>query len=249
MQLLERLRTRGLPAIITAFGIVLLTAGLLSYADPTTAGTFSDDTPVIETLDPSAFATPSPVATPSVSVDPSASPSTPIASLAPTPTPAPTPAPAGRAVATRVVVPALNIDMPVIRGPSGYPPCNVAMYMAILGQPGEGRATYLYGHARRGMFLPLLEQSKVDNGRRMLGMVVEVYTSHNLLRLYEIVEVRRHQRTLDRALAAPGDELWLQTSEGPNSTYPKLQVVARPVALPTIADPAVARPAARPVAC
>lgn len=243
MQLLERLRTRGLPAVITALGIVLLTAGLLSYADPTTAGTFGDDTPVIETLDPSGL--PSPIVTPepSTSLDPSASPTSPIASLDPTPTPA------DRAVATRVVVPALNIDMPVIRGPAGYPPCNVAMYMAILSQPGEGHATYLYGHARRGMFLPLLEQSKVNNGRAMLGMVVEVYTSHDLLYLYEIVEVRRHQRTLDRALAAPGEELWLQTSEGPNSTYPKLQIVARPVAPPTMADPAEAEPKPRPVAC
>lgn len=243
MQLLERLRTRGLPAVITAFGIVLLTAGLLSYADPTTAGTFADDTPVIETLDPSAYATPGPLPTPSVSVDPSASPTTPIGSLAPSPTPP------GRAVATRVVVPALNIDLPVIRGPAGYPPCNVAMYMPVLGQPGEGRATYLYAHARTGMFLPLLDQSKVNNGRRLLGMVVEVYTSHDLLYLYEIVEVRRHQRTLDRALAAPGEELWLQTSEGPNSTYPKLQVVARPVAAPTLADPAEAQPKPRAVAC
>ena len=243
MNLLERLRTRGLPAIITAFGIVLLTAGLLSYVDPTTAGTFSDDTPVIETLDPSALATPTPIPTPSVSFDPSAPPAPPVASLTPTPTPA------GRAVATRVVIPALNIDLPVIRGPAGYPPCNVAMYMDILSQPGGGRATYLYGHAQKGMFLPLLEQSKANNGRTMLGMVVEVYNSHDLLYLYEIVEVRRHQRTLDRVLAAPGEELWLQTSEGPNSTYPKLQVVARPIASATIADPAEARPKARPVPC
>ena len=154
----------------------------------------------------------------------------------------------GVRVATRVVIPALRIDLPVIEGPDGYPPCDVAMYLKELGQPGEGRATYLYAHARRGMMLPLLEQSKVNDGRAMLGMLVQVYTSDDQLYLYEISEVRRHQRTLDRPLAATSEELWLQTSEGPNASYPKLQVVAKPLSVGP-ADPAEAQPKAEPRAC
>src|SRR5215467_5479529 len=58
----------------------------------------------------------------------------------------------GRAVASRVVIPALNVDLPVVKGNDGYPLCNVAMYLHTantaardaFGQPGEGRATYLY---------------------------------------------------------------------------------------------------------
>jgi hypothetical protein len=240
---LEQIRTRVMPALITALGVVLVTAGLLTYVDPTTAGTLPDQSPVVETLAPSATPSATPRQTLAPDGSPSASPTSPIASLRPTP------APIGRAVATRLVVPALNIDLPVIRGPAGYPPCGVAMYLKELGQPGEGRAIYLYAHVQRGMMLPLLEQSKIRNGRNMLGMVVQVYTSHNMVYTYEIFEVRRHQRTLDRVLAARSEELWMQTSEGPNASYPKLQVVARPIGSPVQADPAEANPKARPVAC
>lgn len=238
----DALRFRLLPALVTALGVILLTAGLLTYVDPTTAGTVPDESAVVETLaPPSAAPTTSPA--PVGSGDPSAASSDPIASLEPTPTFA------GPEVATRIVVAALNIDLPVIRGPAGYPPCNVAMYLRELGQPGEGRAIYTYAHARRGMFLPMLDASKVNNGRGMLGMTVQVYTSHNQVYLYEISEVRRHQRTLDRALAATTEELWMQTSEGPNSSYPKLQVVARPIAPASPADPVEANPTPRPAAC
>ncbi len=141
--------------------------------------------------------------------------------------------------------------MPVVKPPAGpdtYPLCNVAMYIQELSQPGEPGATYIYAHARAGMFLPLLEESKRNNGRRMLGMLVQVYTSDDQLFLYEIVEVRRHQTTLDAAFAARDEELWLQTSEGPRGTKEKLQVVARPIgSLP--ADHDAAHPTPKPVVC
>ena len=68
------------------------------------------------------------------------------------------------------------------------------------------------------MFLPILEASLVDNGRRMIGMLVEVYTSDNMQFVYEIYQVRRHQLSLDDAIAAKSETLWLQTSEGPRGT-------------------------------
>ena len=186
------------------------------------------------------------------SSDPSADPSggTPTSRPKPTPAAAATPKPAGR-LATRVVIPALDIDLPVVKpagGPTTYPLCNVAMYIQGLSQPGYKGATYLYAHARTGMFLPLLNQSKVNNGRAMLGMLVQVYTSDNQYYLYEITEVRRHQLTLADAVAAKGQELWLQTSEGPRGTPGKLQVVAKPISSGP-ADPSDAHPAARPVVC
>lgn len=241
---LDVLRLRILPPILTGSGVMLLAAGILTYADPTTAGP-PNETPVVVTAAP---ATPSP--SPSVTASPSASPSL-VPSLVPSPSPSPSASPSpqyGVRFATRLVIPALRIDLPVIEGPDGYPPCDVAMYLKELGQPGEGRAIYLYAHARRGMMLPLLEQSKVNNGRGMLGMLVQVYTSDDQLYLYEISEVRRHQRTLDRPLAATSEELWLQTSEGPNASYPKLQVVATPLSVGP-ADPSEAHPRAEPRTC
>jgi hypothetical protein len=225
-----RLRARILPAILTALGVAFLTAGLLTYTTPVEAGPEPSETPTIVTLPPTAE--------PSV---------TPRPTSGPTDTPAPT-VPADR-VATRVVVAALGIDMPVVRQPDpAYPACDVAMYHEALGQPGQGRATYLYAHARTGMFLPILDASKVDNGAVMLGMIVEVYTSDDQLFLYEVTEVRRHQLDLDAAVAATTEQLWLQTSEGPKGTRPKTQVVARFLSTGA-ADHAAAHPVAAPVVC
>jgi len=229
-ELALRLRARLLPAILTALGVAFLTAGLLTYTTPVEAGPEPSETPTIVTLPPTA--------------EPSL---TPRPTSGPTDTPAPT-VPADR-VATRVVVAALGIDMPVVRQPDpAYPACDVAMYHEALGQPGQGRATYLYAHARAGMFLPILDASQVDNGTAMLGMIVEVYTSDDQLFLYEVTEVRRHQLDLDAAVAATTEQLWLQTSEGPKGTRPKTQVVARFLSTGA-ADHDAAHPVAKPVAC
>jgi hypothetical protein len=79
-------------------------------------------------------------------------------------------------------------------------------------------------------------------------MVVQVWTSDNKLFLYEISEVRRHATDLDDAVSADHEQLWLQTSEGPRGTVPKLQVVAEPLSNGP-ADPAEAQPVPSPVAC
>ncbi len=77
-------------------------------------------------------------------------------------------------VATRIVVSSLGIDLAVIKGPSGYPPCRVAMYLRDLYQPREPGVTMIYSHARTGMFLPLLTRSKINNGASLIGMRVKV---------------------------------------------------------------------------
>ncbi len=129
-------------------------------------------------------------------------------------------------MATRIAIPALKIDLPIVRGPTGYPYCNVAMYFPTLSQPREGGVTFLYAHARVGMFLPLLERSRINNGASLIGMTIRVWTSNDLVSAYRIVRVRRHVRTLDGAYTARTEQLWIQTSEGPHGTIPKLIVVA-----------------------
>ena len=225
-----RIRTRLVPAILAALGVALLTAGLLTYTAPVEAGPEPSQDPTIVTLAP----TPAPSVTPGQ----------------PTPSPTPAPTPPADRVATRVVIHDLGIDLPVIRQPdtSTYPLCDVAMYIQDLGQPGFGRATYLYAHARVGMFLPILTASKVNNGAQMLGMIVQVYTSDDQLFVYEISQVRRHQLNLDAAIAATSEQLWLQTSEGPKGTRPKTQVVAQYVSSGP-ADHAAAHPVAKPRQC
>jgi hypothetical protein len=239
MALFDRIRSRLVPALLTALGVAFLAAGLLSFTNPVTADPLPSATPTPTPTPIAAVPTPSPrITLPPIasSAPPSASPSIPV-----------------DRVATRVRVAALKIDLAVIRQPDfSYPACNVAMYYEDrrLGQPGEGRATYLYAHARTGMFLPLLTQSKVSNGKKMLGMVVEVWTSDDQRFLYVITEVRRHVPTTSAFIApfaVKTEQMWLQTSEGVG-TMPKLQVVAEFLSQEA-APHAEAHPVAKPVNC
>ena len=230
---LDYFRNRLLPAVLTAGGVTLLAAGLLTYTVPVAAEPVHTPSPRPTA---SAAATPSPLIT-----------LPPIGS--PTPPP-PSPSPDPDRVATRVRIASLDIDMPVIKGPAGYPPCDVAMYLVDpaepprLGQPGQNRATYIFAHARPGMFEPLLKTKAPD----LRGRVVEVWTSDDQLFLYEITSVRRSQFDLEDALNAKSEVMWLQTSEGPNSTYGKTQVIAKPLSSGP-ADPADAHPKAKPRTC
>lgn len=230
----EQLRVRVLPALLSALGVTLLAAGLLTYTTP------------VDAEPPGSSPRPSPTTV--AATTPSPSPSAlmtlpPIGSATPAPAMTPTAPPADR-VATRVRVKGLGIDLPVIRGSDAYPACNVAMYLSELSQPGFGAATYLYAHAREGMFLPLLRTKAKDQR----GKVVEVYTSDSYVYTYEIVEVLRKQTTLDRPFAATSEELWLQTSEGPRGTVGKTQVIAKPIGVARTSH-AAAHPRPRPVDC
>ena len=150
--------------------------------------------------------------------------------------------------ATRVQVPSYNINLAVVRGPNGYPYCNVGMYMGALNQPQEPGVSFIFGHARSGMFLPLLSQSRVNNGAGMIGRTVRVWTSNSRLHTYQITQVRRHVRSVQNAVGIKSEQLWLQTSEGPNFSYPKLVIVAKRLST-TTASYAASHPNARIVRC
>jgi hypothetical protein len=231
----EQLRTRVLPALLTAFGVTILAAGLLTYTVPVVAEAPSDPTP---TPAPSIAEIPTP--TPLISLPP-------IGTATPAPaTPSPTSAPADR-VATRVRVRGLGIDLPIVKGNTGYPYCNVAMYLPHLSQPGFGKATYLYAHAREGMFLPLLRTKGFDQR----GQLVEVWTSDDWLYRYKISEIHRdqpYQTGLDAPSAATTEQLWLQTSQGPGRAFGYTQVVAEPMDARR-ADHDAAHPAPHPIVC
>jgi len=231
MPLIDVIRGRIVPSLLTAAGVTLVVAGLLSYTVPAEAGL----PPATAVPTPTAVAQPSTEPTPLATPETSASPGV----------------PADR-VATRVQVPAMRIDLPIIIQPDpAYPSCNVAMYHQAFGPPGDPRGTYIYAHARTGMFLPLLDASKKNNGAAMKGMIVDVYTSDDMLFLYEIVEVRRHVPASFN-IATLQDEgsglLWLQTSEGPNHTYPKLMLKGSLLSSGP-ADHAAAHPKPKPVDC
>jgi sortase (surface protein transpeptidase) len=230
--ILDRVRTRIAPAILTAAGIALTAAGLLTYTAPGGADAQGSDAPSV--VQPSAGSSLALLTFP------------PIASGVPSPSDEPSATPVNR-VSTRVTVPALDIDLPVTKPPSGFPYCNVAMYLTMFSQPGLPGVTYLFAHARTGMFLPLLTH---ENNDSMIGMKVWVYTSDDQAFVYQIYRVR----TGYPASASLGDlkvkdgDLWLQTSEGPKNSSTKLQVIAKPVTNYGVAH-ATANPRPHPLVC
>jgi hypothetical protein len=228
METYRILARRITSALLTALGVVLLAGGLLAYTQPVAAAPVDSAAPVVSSA-PGSLQTLEPLATPSAGSS----------------------AVAVARIASRVVVPALGIDLPVIHQPGSadsFPPCNVAMYITQLHQPGQPGATYLYAHARTGMFLPILTASQKDNGKSMIGMLIQVYTTDNMEFLYEAVAVRRHITNLDSAFATTDETLWLQTSEGPVGTVQKVQVIAKPLSS-SPADPTAAHPKANPIVC
>ena len=196
--LLDWIRGRLLPALVTAAGVALLAAGLLTYQDP-----------------PQAVATVAAIGDARAERRLRRRRRLPLASLAPParrrPSTGPTADP--RRDPRRRPGPA---DRPAGRrppdDPDHFPYCDVAEYLPELEPAGLARArptsTPTPGS---GMFLPLLETADA----KMLGMLVQVYTSDNQVFLYEITRVLRHQTSLDVAFAATDEQLMLQTSEGP----------------------------------
>ncbi|MGD0862032.1 MAG: hypothetical protein ABSA21_04655 [Candidatus Limnocylindrales bacterium] len=206
------------PALFAGAGVFLIVAGLFSYFTPGAQGDTSPTAAV--TVSPAPY------------------------TLAPRATTSPTgsggaPSPTGSwAIATRIVIPALNIDLPIQAAPANeqFPLCNTAEYLTlgkVYAYPGAPQAVYLYAHARVGMFWQLLAHSKINNGAGMIGMWVEVYTADDQRHIYEITQVIRHvppnTSFANQALAATTDQLWMQTSEGHADSSLKLQVVAMPI--------------------
>jgi hypothetical protein len=154
-------------------------------------------------------------------------------------------------VPPRVRLPGLGIDLPVVappRNPDHFPACNVAEYLPGLSRPGHPGATFIYAHARPGMFLPILDAARSNRGHSLLGIRVDVFTSDDRRFTYEITDVRRHVRSLDFAYRISAEQLILQTSEGPVGTPGKTVVIAVPRSEePATADDA--RPEAHPVTC
>ena len=152
---------------------------------------------------------------------------------------------------TRVRVTELAIDLPIVQPPADadhYPFCNVAEFIPTMSRPGRPGTTFVYAHARSGMFLPILEASRVREGRAMIGMRVEIFTSDNRLFTYEVSEVRRHVLSLDFAYRATTEQVILQTSEGPHGTRGKTLLIAVRLDEQRVSR-SDAQPVARPIAC
>jgi sortase (surface protein transpeptidase) len=213
-----RTERRTYPALLLT--AILLLAGCSSQAEPVVTDTV-----------PKIAAETTPTAT---------SPATPapIATTAPDPTPEPTnnlvnvagvvaPPPAvPTASAYRIQIARLGINLPIAEGDvprdvdRAQTPEHYAFHLPGTSMFGAGN-TYIYAHARVGMFLSLW------NAR--VGDVVTVRTP-NGTREYVVEEIHPRVPPLEISWAGPtlDTRLTLQTSTGPNGTDPRFVVVARP---------------------
>jgi hypothetical protein len=226
-------------AIATLIAVVV--GGCATAASPTPLPTAAGPTPAA-TVAPTASPTPSPTPSPVPTVSPT-----------PSPTPSPVAETGSTGRPTRVAMPSLDIDLPIIvpRRNSTYPLCDVAEFFRppAFQHPGAGGVTYIYAHAQEGMFLPILQASQRRNGRSMLGATVTVWSSGNHRYTYEVVEVRRRQKSLAWAFDLPPDSLVLQTSETPYRNGTKTMLVARQIGEPVVVGRSEARPRPEPRRC
>jgi sortase (surface protein transpeptidase) len=163
-----------------------------------------------------AAVTTSPV--PTVTLD--ASPAT----VAPSPTATP-PIPAGY----RIKVARLAIDLPIAEGDvdrdtvQQQTPENFAFHLPGTAIPGDQSNSYIYAHARTGMFL------KLWNARE--GDEVTIITPDARELHYVVSEVHPRVDPSDVSWAArtSSERLTLQTSTGPNPGDPRFVVIALPV--------------------
>ncbi len=168
-----------------------------------------------------------PVALPSVSASASPAPVSPASTTTVSPTPAPTigPIPDGY----RIEVPRLGIDLPIAEGDIERDvivqktPENFAFHFPGTALPGTFGNSYIYAHARTGMFLSLW------NAR--VGDQVSITTPAGVELKFVITEVHPKVPPADTSWLQPsGDErLTLQTSTGPNRDDPRFVVIAGPV--------------------
>ena len=143
--------------------------------------------------------------------------------MAPSATPLP-PIPPGY----RVQIPALAIDLAILEGDierdtvALKTPENYAFHLPGTAIPGTGANSYLYAHARRGMFLSLWNAK--------IGDIVWISTPDGRALRYVVSEVHPRVPPGDISLATPSapDRLTLQTSTGPNPGDPRFVVVALP---------------------
>ena len=151
----------------------------------------------------------------------------PTASVAATSSPTATKVPA-IAPGYRVKIPRLAIDLPIAEGDverdtvRQETPNNFAFHFPGTALPGDVGNTYIYAHARQGMFLALWNARDGDQ-------VVIVTPDGRELR-YVVREVHPRIEPTDVSWAQPtaAERLTLQTSTGPNPGDPRFVVIALP---------------------
>ena len=128
----------------------------------------------------------------------------------------------------RIQMARLGIDLPIAEGDlyrdtvEQQTPENLAFHFPGTAIPGAVGNSYIYAHARRGMFLTLW------NAR--IGDEVKITTPAGGELKFVVTDVYRSVPPADTSWLQPTDveRLTLQTSTGPNREDPRFVVIAAP---------------------
>ena len=202
--LADRLQHRLLPAVLAALGVSLVAAGLLSYSSPVEATPNPSDLPagVIDTPRPSAKLTFPPFASPSAAPSATSSPAKPV-------------------VATRVVIPASASTCRSCRpgGPTRLPAVQRRdVPRRASASPATARDLPLRPRPRGHVPAAPRCLARATTASGMLGDARPGLHERRPLYLTRSPRSGATSRRPDDALRREDQELWLQTSEGPNGT-------------------------------
>lgn len=120
-------------------------------------------------------------------------------------------------------IPRLGIQAPILEGDGTDVPLDAVAHHPGTAWPGQGSNTYLYGHARQGLFRDLWQARTGD--------LVEVELASGAMASYRVTEVRPLVEWDDLRVLAPtsNERLTLQTCVWYDLTSPRLVVIAEPV--------------------
>lgn len=129
---------------------------------------------------------------------------------------------------TRILVPRLHIDLPLRPGDSERDigaqstPTAAAFLLPGSAVPGTSGNSYIYAHARAGMFLSLWSVA--------IGDSIEIVGPTGVVLSYTVSEIEPRVAVSDLTYLIPTEDerLTLQTSTGPTVNDPRFVVVARP---------------------
>jgi LPXTG-site transpeptidase (sortase) family protein len=128
----------------------------------------------------------------------------------------------------RIKIARLTIDLPIAEGDlerdavRQETPENLALHLPGSALPGDGSNTYIYAHARRGMFLTLWSARVGDE------IVIVTPTGRELRYLVSEVHPRVEPTDVSWVARTTVERLTLQTSTGPNPDDPRFVVIALP---------------------
>lgn len=119
-------------------------------------------------------------------------------------------------------IPRLGIEAPILEGDGVDVPAHAVAHHPGTAWPGEGSNTYLYGHARDGLF--------GDLWRVRTGDLVEVRLRDGALARYRVSRILPLVEWDDLSVLQPtaGERLTLQTCLWYDLTSPRLVVIAEP---------------------